>query len=119
MAKENDSQFTQISPSMNITGDLSGSSDIRIAGKIKGNIETTGDVVIENSGFVEGVIKSKNATIAGKINGDIECSEKLVLESKSLFSGNIKTKLLVIECGAKLSGNCQVSTEKEAEPVKK
>ena len=50
MAKENDSQFTQISPSMNITGDLSGSSDLRVAGKIKGNISTTGDIVVENSG---------------------------------------------------------------------
>ena len=67
MAKENDGQFTQISSSMNLTGDISGSSDIRIAGKIKGNIETTGDVVIENSGYVEGVIKSKNAMIAGTV----------------------------------------------------
>ncbi len=119
MAKENDGQFTQISSSMNLTGDISGSSDIRIAGKIKGNIETTGDVVIENSGYVEGVIESKNAMIAGKVNGDIECSEKLVLESKSFFVGNIKTKLLVIECGAKLNGNCHVSTEKELESPKK
>ena len=119
MAKENDGQFTQISSSMNLTGDISGSSDIRIAGKIKGNIETTGDVVIENSGYVEGVIKSKNAMIAGKVNGDIECSEKLVLESKSFFVGNIKTKLLVIECSAKLNRNCHVSTEKELESPKK
>ena len=101
MAKENDSQFTQISPSMSITGDLTGSSDLRIAGKIKGNIATTGDVVIEESGYVEGTIKTKNATIAGKINGDIECSEKL------------KAKLLVIQCGAKLKGNCDVSVETE------
>lgn len=111
MSKDTDNQFTQISPSMNITGDLSGSSDLRVAGKIKGNISTTGDIVIENSGFVEGTIKTKNATIAGKVNGDIECSEKLVLEGKSLTIGNIKTKLLVIECGAKLKGNCDVSSE--------
>ncbi len=111
MAKENDSQFTQISPSMNITGDLSGSSDLRVAGKIKGNISTTGDIVVENSGYIEGTIKTKNATIAGNVSGDIECSEKLVLEAKSLVIGNIRTKLLVIECGARLKGNCEVSVE--------
>lgn len=113
MPRENDSQFTQISPSMTITGDLSGSSDLRIAGTVKGNIATTGDVVVEESGNIEGTIKTKNATIAGKVNGDIECSEKLVLEAKSLTIGNIKTKLLVIQCGAKLKGNCNVSVETE------
>ncbi len=111
MAKETDNQFTQISPSINITGDLTGSSDIRIAGKVKGNISITGDIVIEHSGCVEGTIHAKNATIAGKVNGDIECSEKLILEDKSFSVGNIKTKLLVIECGAKLKGNCEVSTD--------
>ena len=80
MPRENDSQFTQISPSMTITGDLSGSSDLRIAGTVKGNIATTGDVVIEESGNIE---------------------------------GTIKTKLLVIQCGAKLKGNCNVSVETE------
>ena len=113
MARENDSQFTQISPSMSITGDLTGSSDLRIAGKIKGNIATTGDVVIEESGYVEGTIKTKNATIAGKVSGDIECSEKVVLEAKSLTIGNLKAKLLVIQCGAKLKGNCDISVETE------
>lgn len=111
MAKETDNQFTQISPSINITGDLNGSSDIRIAGKVKGNISISGDIVVENSGYVEGTIHAKNVTIAGKITGDIECGEKLVLENKSLLVGNIKTKLLVIECGARLKGNCEVSTD--------
>ena len=110
MAKENDGQFTQISPSMTITGDISGGSDLRIAGKVKGNIVTTGDIVIEKSGHVEGTIKTKNATIAGKITGDAECSEKLILESSSLMLGNIKTKLLVIESGASLKGNCDVAS---------
>lgn len=98
---------------MNITGDLSGSSDLRIAGKIKGNISTTGDVVVENSGYIEGTIKTKNATIAGNVSGDIVCSEKLVLEAKSFVVGNIRTKLLVIECGARLKGNCDVSSEEK------
>ncbi|MCK9182403.1 MAG: polymer-forming cytoskeletal protein [Fibrobacteraceae bacterium] len=111
MAKISDQQFTQISRSMNIIGDFSGESDIRIAGKIKGNLVTSGDIVIENTGFLEGTIKTRNATVAGKINGDIECNEKLILEAKSLFVGNIKTKQLIIECGAKFKGNCEMPVD--------
>jgi cytoskeletal protein CcmA (bactofilin family) len=109
MAKNTDQQFTQISHSITIKGEVFGNGDLRIAGNIIGSLTSTGSIIIEKSGLIEGDIKVNSATIAGKINGNMDCSEKLVLESNAQFIGNIKTKQLVIESGAIFQGNCEMT----------
>lgn len=106
MAKHEDQYITQISTSITVKGDIIGESDVRIAGSIIGTVSITGDLIVENTGVVEGEVKVNNATIAGIIKGNIECIEKLTLESTSKFTGNIKTKQLIIENGAFFQGGC-------------
>jgi cytoskeletal protein CcmA (bactofilin family) len=110
MAKNADQQFTQISHSITIKGEIFGNGDFRIAGNLIGSLTSTGSIIIEKSGLLEGDIKVTSATIAGKINGNMDCSEKLILESSAQFVGNIKTKQLVIESGAIFQGNCEMTS---------
>lgn len=109
MPKIDEQDFTHISENTSIQGDISGNSNVRIAGKVKGSIIIQGDLVIEKSGRVEGEIQSKNAMIAGQIQGNIQCAEKLTLEQTSSLTGNITTKQLIIENGAKFHGNCSMN----------
>lgn len=106
MAKIDDQDFTHISENISLKGDISGNSNVRIAGKLNGSIIIQGDLVIEKNGYVEGEIQSRNAVIAGKVKGNITCNEKLTLEQSSAMTGNIKTKQLSIENGAMFQGNC-------------
>ena len=101
-------EITQIGSTVTIKGDISGKSDVRVAGTVNGSVNIEGELVIERSGFIEGEIKSINAIVAGTVKGNIECTEKLILESTSKFIGNIKTKLLIIQEGATFQGNCQM-----------
>ena len=103
-------EITQIGHSVTIKGDISGNSDVRVAGTINGSIS------------IEGEIKTTTAVIAGSVKGNIDCSDKLILESSSQYEGNIKTKRLIIQEGAVFQGNCQmnikpVAAEKPAAPV--
>ena len=71
MAKSDEQDFTHISENISLKGDISGNSNVRVAGKIIGSVTIQGDLVIEKSGYVEGEIQAKNAMVAGKIQGNI------------------------------------------------
>lgn len=108
MATKGEQEITQIGNSVTLKGDISGKSDVRVAGNIVGSVNIEGEIIVERQGYVEGEVKSQTAVIAGTIKGNIECTEKLVLESTSKFVGNIKTKQLIIQEGAQFQGNCQM-----------
>lgn len=101
-------EITQIGSTVNIKGDISGKSDVRVAGTVNGSINIEGELIVERTGFIEAEIKATNTVVAGSVKGNIECTEKLILESSSKFVGNIKTKLLIIQEGAVFQGNCQM-----------
>lgn len=109
-------EITQIGHSVTIKGDISGKSDVRVAGTVNGSIAIEGELIIERQGYVEGEIKTNSAVVAGSVKGNIDCSEKLILESNSQFIGNIKTKLLIIQEGAVFQGNCQMGTNSQPKP---
>ena len=108
MAIKGEQEITQIGHSVTIKGDISGKSDVRVAGTINGSISIEGELIVERQGLVEAEIKTTTAVIAGTVKGNIDVSEKLILESTSQFVGNIKTKQLIIQEGAIFQGNCQM-----------
>lgn len=108
-------EITQIGHSVTIKGDISGKSDVRVAGTINGSVAIEGELIIEKQGFIEGEIKTTSAVVAGSVKGNIDCSEKLILENSSQFVGNIKTKLLIIQEGAVFQGNCQMGNLQQSQ----
>ena len=107
-------EITQIGHSVTIKGDISGNSDVRVAGNVVGGISIEGELIVERQGVVEAEIKTTTAVVAGSVKGNIECSDKLILESTSQFEGNIKTKRLIIQEGAIFQGNCQMGAPQVA-----
>jgi cytoskeletal protein CcmA (bactofilin family) len=107
-------EITQIGHSVTIKGDISGNSDVRVAGNVVGGISIEGELIVERQGVVEAEIKTTTAVIAGSVKGNIECSDKLILESTSQYEGNIKTKRLIIQEGAIFQGNCQMGAPQVA-----
>ncbi|SHI88989.1 polymer-forming cytoskeletal protein [Fibrobacter sp. UWP2] len=114
MAVKGEQEITQIGNTVTIKGDISGKSDVRIAGNVNGSVNIEGELIIEKSGYVEGEVKTINAVVAGRVKGNIDVAEKLVLESSSQYVGNIKTKQLIIQEGAVFQGNCQMGLPQTA-----
>lgn len=86
-----------------ITGELQGSSVIRIEGKIIGNVNVEGGVVLGEKGNVEGNIFTKSAIIYGTVNGNIKSSQ-LEIKKTGHVNGDIITDTLEIELGAQFNG---------------
>jgi cytoskeletal protein CcmA (bactofilin family) len=85
------------------TGELQGSSVIRIEGKIIGNVKVDGGVVLGEKGIVEGDIYTKSAIIFGTVNGNVK-SGQLEIKKPGTVNGDIITDTLEIELGAQFNG---------------
>ena len=109
MAK-NEQEFTQIGRSVQVDGDITGKTDLRIAGKVYGNISIDGELILEKYAIVEGDVKCGAAILAGSIKGDVDCKTKLILQDNSKIVGNVKAEQLIINEGAIFQGSCEMST---------
>ncbi len=94
---------TIIGEGYTFTGELQGSSVIRIEGKIMGNVHVEGGVVLGEKGYVEGDIITKSAIIYGKVNGNVKAAQ-LEIKKTGYVNGDITTDALEIELGAQYNG---------------
>jgi cytoskeletal protein CcmA (bactofilin family) len=91
-------------------GTVRAENDVRASGQIVGTLRVEGKAMISESGSVDGEIIATNADVAGRVQGDIEIEERLVLKSTARVDGNIQTDRLVVEEGAKFTGECKMGT---------
>lgn len=104
------SQHTQIMKGTTIEGNLETFGNVRVEGKIIGNIKSKSKIVMGDSSFVEGNIISQNAEIAGEIKGTVDITEILTLKSTAVIKGDIITGKLVVEAGAVWNGTIKMGT---------
>lgn len=93
-----------------IEGGLKANSDVRISGKVIGNVNVEGKTVVTPEGVVEGEIRSSHADIAGRVEGEVFVQERLVLKDSAVVNGDIHTAKLVIEDGATFTGTCDMGS---------
>jgi len=93
---------------------------LRIDGYFKGLIETSGKVLVGETGFVETDIKSGIVVIGGKVTGNILATKQIKLLSTCRLKGDIVTPNLFVEEGAIFEGNCSINrnlTESEKKNI--
>lgn len=94
-----------------LTGDLTAANDIRVDGVIKGNIRTSGRVVIGPQAKVEGMIESAGVDLIGTMEGNIVSTGWVTLRENANFTGNIRSAFISIESGAIFNGECRIERE--------
>ncbi len=99
-------ELSLIAKHLEIKGDINGAGDLKIDGKINGNINLEGNLFLSESAEIQGNISAVNFETNGLIEGNILVKEKLTIGSKSKIVGDIKTKILIIEEGAEINGKC-------------
>lgn len=88
-----------------IQGDLISDGDVRIDGKIKGNVKIAGKLVVGEHGVVEGEVECKNAAVAGTVEGMFKVAQTLSVAQSGKVSGQVHTEKLSVEPGAELNGS--------------
>lgn len=91
-----------------LEGDIQTFGNIRIEGRLSGNVKSKSKVVLSDSSAVDGSILAQNAEVAGEVKGSVEVSELLILRSSATVHGDILTNKLVVESGATFNGSCKM-----------
>lgn len=94
-----------------IVGEVNCKGDLRLDGRVKGNVKISGRLVMGHDAVIEGVIECENAEISGKITGDVNVKETLQLKKHAYIEGDIYTKKLIIESEAIFNGKCVMHTQ--------
>lgn len=113
--KEQKKAAEEISNSSNVIGkgtvlegNIDTSGNIRIEGRIIGNIKSKSKIALGHSSHVEGNVIAQNADIEGQVRGKIEITDMLVLKATATVHGDIATGKLVVEPGAVFNGTCKM-----------
>ena len=95
-----------------IEGKMRVAENMRIDGKVIGEIICDKRLVMDTEGIVEGNIHAGEATIKGQVFGIVEVTNTLHLLETSYIKGDIKTKKLHVEEGARYDGKVVVGDVK-------
>ncbi len=106
----NDGQINFIGAGTTVKGKISTNDDVRIDGKVEGDINTKTKVIVGEHGKVIGEISANSATISGNIDGSVITKESITLMKNSQVTGNVSTKNLVVETGAFVNGNIKMNS---------
>ncbi|MBS4023333.1 MAG: polymer-forming cytoskeletal protein [Dethiobacter sp.] len=111
-SKESGGKFlTLIGKDTAINGALQGSGSLRIDGRVQGEINVAGDLVIGESAVVEATVKGRNIQVAGRIAGNIEALGTLEIHSSGVVQGDVNVKSFQVAVGAVFQGNCSMKKE--------
>lgn len=91
-----------------LEGNVEAYGNIRIEGKVTGNIKSKQKVALGHQSHVQGNILAQNADIEGEVKGKLEIAELLVLKATAIINGDILTGKMVVEPGAIFNGTCKM-----------
>jgi len=99
-----------ISRGICIEGELEGNENLLIEGRVKGRIQSTGNVIVAAGGHVEAVIEARNITIQGRVNGNVEAQEAVEIQKKGVLIGDCRARSIQIREGARFEGRSDILT---------
>ena len=82
------------------TGTVGGAGNYIIQGRVEGNCDIAGTVVIAESGYWLGNISAGCVLIAGTVEGDVTARDKMEIISTARIKGKITSTVLAIAEGA-------------------
>ncbi len=92
-------------------GKLNATGDVRIEGRLEGEVQTTGTLFVAAEARVQGTIRARNVMLAGDIEGQLRCEERLEILPGGSARGEIDTGTLVVHEGAFIESKFQMRRE--------
>ncbi len=106
-----DAGLTLIDADITLVGEIVSEENIRLRGRVEGNVSTSGSVVIEPQGSVLGDITAENLIVEGSVEGKVVVARKFELRPTGRMRGDIRASVVAIAEDAFLQGKV-LATEK-------
>jgi cytoskeletal protein CcmA (bactofilin family) len=99
-----DDNITLLAKGVVLKGEIHVEGTVRIDGRLDGEIQTKGHVIIGEDGLVQGTITAGTVVSSGRIKAKVTATERVQLLKTATLIGEILTPILIMEEGAKLQG---------------
>lgn len=99
-----DDNITLLAKGVLLTGEIRVEGTVRIDGRLDGEIQTKGQVIIGEDGLVEGTITAGTVISSGRIKAKVTAIEQVQLLKTATLIGEVHTPVLIMEAGAKIQG---------------
>lgn len=93
-----------------IDGTLHFEDTFRLDGRLRGSIVSRGDLVVGEHGDVEADIEVGRIFVSGTVRGKVTAHHRLEIAAGGRVLADLETPSLVVEDGATLQGQCNMST---------
>jgi cytoskeletal protein CcmA (bactofilin family) len=97
-----------------IKGNLRFSGELNLDGKLEGEIQSEGVLILGDSAVVSGNISAGTVVVRGKVTGNINAKDKIEIKTKAELFGDIRAAKLVVEEGVTFVGKTEVNPNKVA-----
>ena len=96
-------------------GVLTLEGNIRVDGRLEGELRSTGTLIIGEHAVIRGNIMAGILITSGNINGNVIASEKIKILKPGIVIGDIRTPAISIESGARFHGLSDMGTDRRIE----
>jgi cytoskeletal protein CcmA (bactofilin family) len=99
-----DDNVTLLAKGVLLRGEIHVEGTVRIDGRLDGDIQTKGQVIIGEEGLVQGTITAGTVISSGRIKATVTATERVQLLKTATLIGEVHTPVLIMEEGAKIQG---------------
>ena len=96
--------ITLLAKGVLLRGEIHVEGTVRIDGRLEGDLQTSGTVVIGEDGVVQGTITAGTIISSGKIKATVRATERIQLLKTGLLVGEVHAPAFSMENGAKFQG---------------
>lgn len=90
-----------------LEGRIEGDGDVRIAGKVKGEIQIGGDLTLDRGAQIAAKVSAANVTLGGELDGNIVATGQVKLLESSRMIGDLKANTLTVAAGSRMRGHVE------------
>lgn len=104
-----------IGKGITVRGEITGTGDLHVAGRMEGKVNLTGTFVVEAGAEVEADVNATAIVVGGQARGNLTAASRIELLPSGRLHGTCRARSLVVREGALLNG--KVSAGAPAERV--
>jgi len=110
-------ESTHIAAGSKVVGEISGSAELVIDGRVEGQIALESRVVVGSKGQVEGEIQARSVEVGGKVVGNVRGLERVEVLASGRLEGDVISPRVVIAEGAFFKGKVEMTDKAAVGPV--
>ncbi|OGQ85284.1 MAG: hypothetical protein A2289_10775 [Deltaproteobacteria bacterium RIFOXYA12_FULL_58_15] len=100
---------TIVGPTITVDGSFKSEEDVSVQGKVRGSIETTADLIVEEGGTIEAEVSTRSIDVHGTIIGNVTASDRFQIHPGGSVSGDVRAPRVVLEDGGKYKGHIEMT----------